>query len=68
MLFRSRQHQLPKPELRACTYLDQVDLREGLDIGRLDDVEDRDDVLVVEPPEELDLAERSEAEHCGEGG
>lgn len=52
------------PRPRACTHLNEVHLGEGLDVGRLDDVEDRDNVLVVKPPEELDLAERSEAEHC----
>lgn len=45
------------------TDLDEVDLGEGLDGWGLDDVEDRDDVLVVEPTQQLDLAERAQAEH-----
>ena len=41
------------------TYLDQVDLLEGLITPRLLNVEDGDNVLVVEVSEELHLAECS---------
>ena len=45
------------------TYLDQIDLLEGLIVPRLLDVEDGDDVLVVEVAQELHLSECSQAEH-----
>lgn len=44
--------------------LDQVDLCELFEGGGFDDVEDGDDVFVLEPSEELDLSQRTEAEHC----
>lgn len=45
-------------------HLNEVNLYESVERRRLDDVENRDDVFVVEPPKEFDLAEGSEAEHC----
>lgn len=43
--------------------LDEVDLAELVDVGRLEDVEDGDDVFVMEVAKELYLAECSETEH-----
>lgn len=45
-------------------HLNEVDFAETLERRGLDDVEDGDDVLVIEPPQKLDLAQRSQAEHC----
>jgi hypothetical protein len=46
------------------TDLNEVHFGEALERSRLDNVEDRDDVFVVEPAEELDLSQGSQAEHC----
>ena len=45
------------------TYLDQIDLGESLVIPRLLDVENGDDVLVVEVPQELHLSQCPQTEH-----
>ena len=44
-------------------HLDEVDLGECLVVARLLDVEDRDDVLVVEVPQQLHLSQCSQTEH-----
>jgi hypothetical protein len=49
--------------------LHEVDVPEGREAGRLEDVEDGDDVFVAKVAEELDLAEGAETEHgVVEGG
>ena len=47
----------------TSAYLDQIDLVEALVAPWLLDVEDGDDVLVVEVPEQLHLTQCSQAEH-----
>ena len=47
--------------VRLHELLDEVDLGEALVRRGLDNVEDGDDVLVVEPSEELDLSEGAQA-------
>lgn len=47
----------------AESYLDQVHLVEAVIATRLLDVENRNDILMVEVPEELHLTQRSETEH-----
>lgn len=48
---------------RRGSYLDEVDFSEALERGRFDNIEDRDDVLVVKPAQEFDLAQGAQAEH-----
>ena len=45
----------------GCMYLNQIHLGEGLVVAGLLDVEDGDDVLVVEVPQELHLTESAQA-------
>lgn len=45
------------------TYLDEVNLAERLQASRLLNIEDRDDVFMVEIPEQFHLTESSQAEH-----
>jgi hypothetical protein len=49
--------------LTRSTYLDEVDLVEGVVAAGLLDVEDGDDVLVIEVAQQLHLTQRSQAEH-----
>ena len=44
-------------------HLNEVNLSERLVVARLLDVEDRDDVLVVEIPQQLHLSQCSQTEH-----
>lgn len=48
---------------RFNAYLDEVDLCECLVVTRLLNVEDRNDVLVIEVPQQLHLSQRSQTEH-----
>ena len=49
--------------------LHEIDVSEQLEAGRLEDVEDGDDVFVAKVAEQLDLAEGAETEHgVVEGG
>jgi len=43
--------------------LDEIDIPERLEAGRLEDVEDGDDVFVAKVAEQLDLAEGAQTEH-----
>ena len=45
------------------TYLDQIDLVEGLIVPRLLNIEDGNDVLVVEVAQKLHLTKCSQTEH-----
>lgn len=44
-------------------HLDEIDLGKCLIVARLLDVEDGDDVLMVEVPQQLHLSQRSQTEH-----
>lgn len=46
-----------------AAHLDQVNLLEIMQGGRLEDVENADDVFVVEVTKELDFSEGTQAEH-----
>lgn len=43
--------------------LDEIDVFEQLETGRLKDVEDRDNVLMAKVPEKLDLAKGAQTKH-----
>lgn len=45
------------------SHLNQVHFAKGLEVPRPDNVKDRNDVLVVEMPEQLDLSEGPQTEH-----
>ena len=53
----------PTGETRS-THLDEIHLVELLERGGCQDVQNRDDVLMVKMSEEFDLAESSQAEHA----
>lgn len=53
----------PPQAKTACAHLDEIDFGEGLVIARFLDIQNGDDVLVVEVPEQLHFTERSQTEH-----
>lgn len=46
------------------THLNEVHLAKFIDRRRTNDVQDRNDILMVEPPKELDLSQCTQTEHC----
>jgi hypothetical protein len=52
-----------KKSQKRAPYLDQINLVKGFITPRLLDIKDRDDVLMVEIPQQLHLAQRPQAEH-----
>ena len=55
---------LPRSLLPLATHLNQVHLCKALKVSRTNHVEDGDDVLVLKVPQQLDLAQRAQAEHA----
>ena len=51
--------------MQVCLHqlLHEIDVSEPFEAGRLEDVEDGDDVFVAKVPEEFDLAESAKTEH-----
>lgn len=59
------QHRAPSPiSLSKETHLNQIHLCKVLQRTGFDNIQDGNDVLVIEPSEEFDLAKRTKAEHC----
>ena len=50
-------------QIRLHEFLHEVDLLEIIETGRSQNVENRDDVFVMEVPQQFYLAQRSQAEH-----